>query len=345
MNRYIDGEVVIASKRGGPETLAVRPRRFDEPRAGLVRVAVEAAGVAYGDLLLREGLVPGAAFPVIPGYDAVGVVEALGADVTGVSVGDRVAVRTDGTGGYASHVEATPALMVPVPAALSGEVAVALVLNYTTAWQMLTRVAPVGAGGTVLVHGASGGVGGALAELARLRGLRVLGTASPSRLKRLEDRGVVPLDRSGDWAARARKLTPAGLDAVFDAEGGAVARRSLGLLGPGGHLVVYGASGSLRGGRRSLLGLVQMALTSPFLSALSLFIRGVGVSGYLSSSFVPARPAWFREDLTHLLELAARGEIAPAMGARLPLRDAPEAHRLLATGTAGKLVLLPGSAA
>jgi NADPH:quinone reductase-like Zn-dependent oxidoreductase len=323
----------------GDKAFRVAPRTLIGPEDCQIRIKTQTAGVAFGDLFLREGLVRRDVRGLVPGYDAVGTIDALGAQVGGLTEGDRMAVWTNGMGGYATHVTVDATLAVPVPAAVDAATATALILNYVTAWQMLTRVAPVGAGGTILVHGASGAVGGAVAELAQLRGVTVLGTASLSRAPLLHSRGIEPLDRAGDWARDARRLVPGGLDAVIDSIGGRVTRQSMQLLGPGGHLVVSGFSSSLKNGRRNIPGLVGAVLKAPRPLALTLFRRGTGIHGYASTEFIPARPDWFREDLAILFDLSASGSITPRIAEQFPLERAAQAQALLARGVDGKIVL------
>ena len=336
----IHGQAVHVHRKGGPEQLRLANQQFSEAGNGNVRVRVEAAGVAYGDLLLREGMVPGAPRQPVPGYDAVGVVDSVGVGVVGVAVGDRVALRTEGTGGYATHVEGSASYVVPVSKTADARQAAALVLNYVTAWQMLTRVAPVGDGGTILVHSAAGGVGSALSELARLRGITVLGTASGSRVAVLEARGVRAFDRSS-WLRDVKAAVPGGLDAVFEGVGGATSRRSLKLLGPGGQLVSYGASSILVNGRRSLSGIIGAVGGTARSSAFDLFRRGVGMNGYMSASYIPAHPAWFRQDLVTLLAMLDNDDISPDIAGEYSFSRAADAHRAVARGTAGKIVLVP----
>jgi NADPH2:quinone reductase len=126
---------------------------------------------------------------------------------------------------------------------------------------------------------------------------------------------------------------------VIDSVGGRVTRRSFGLLGAGGHLVVSGVSSGLKNGRRNLPGLAGAVLGAPRPLPLTLFRRGVGIHGYASSAFVPARPDWFRADLAALLDLAARGEITPRIAERLPLEQASRAQALITRGVDGKIVL------
>lgn len=335
--------VVAAVRRGGPDTLQLRSEHLPPPQPTEVQVEVEVAGVAFGDLLLREGLVPGLPYPRIPGYDAVGRVTEIGRDVVGLRPGDRVAVRTEsGTGGYASALNASADLTVPIPDAVSSDEAAAVILNYVTAWQMLTRVTSLVSGSRVLVHGASGGVGRALVELAQHLGLRVVGTSSSTRMSALAGR-VEAFDRDLRWERDVLRREPEGVQAVFDGMGGSTARRSLQLLAPGGALVEYGVSGVLRRGRRSALGLLGVATSAPRLSTLALFSRGISVAGYASSLFVPAHRQWFRDDLSALLDLLATGSIAPAVEGRIPLDEAARAHELLARGVGGKVLLEPAA--
>ncbi|WP_179950897.1 zinc-binding dehydrogenase [Xylanimonas oleitrophica] len=318
--------------------LAVRTVERAVPEGDQVLIRVATAGVAYGDLLLREGLVPGAGSSPVPGYDVVGVVEEAGPTAR-FSPGDRVAAWTGGTGGYTTRALVSDRYVVIVPDSVTDETASALVLTYITAWQMLTRASSVGEGGTILVHGATGAVGQAVVELARLRGLRVIGTGSSRRLAALSGDDFVGVDRAGDWSAEVRRAASDGVDAAFDGVGGRVGRRSLSLLRTGGTLVVYGATGALRNGRRSIVGLAGAALGSAWATSMGLFVRGIGIQGYVSTRFVADHPAWFASDLTLLLELAAEERIAPRIAATLPMERAAEAHRMLARGVEGKVIL------
>jgi NADPH:quinone reductase-like Zn-dependent oxidoreductase len=137
------------------------------PKRGEVRISVEAAGVAFGDVAQRRGAYFGGApaMPYTPGYDVVGSVDAIGDDVSEAAVGDRVAALTL-FGGYARYVCVPAEWAVKVPPPLDAAKAVALVLNSTTAWQLMRRVALVRDGDAILVYGGSGGVGTALLDLA-----------------------------------------------------------------------------------------------------------------------------------------------------------------------------------
>ena len=140
--------------------------RLPPPAPGEARVALEAAGVAYADIMMRQGAYPGHAPPVTPGYDFVGRVEAVGPGVTGIAVGQRV-VGVTTTGSYATRRNVKVEWLVPAPENVDAALLVAVALNGVTAWQMLHRVANPAAGESMLVHGAAGGVGTLLLDLAR----------------------------------------------------------------------------------------------------------------------------------------------------------------------------------
>jgi hypothetical protein len=158
------GRAVYAARRGGPDVLEVRERHVPTAGPNEVIVEIRAAGVAFGDLLLREGLRPEVRLPAVPGYDAAGVVITIGTEVTDVAVGAHVAVWTGGSGGYATHIAVPAWATVEHPAELRPELVASVVLNYLTAYQLLNRAAPVPDGATILVHPASGGVGSALVQ-------------------------------------------------------------------------------------------------------------------------------------------------------------------------------------
>ena len=340
----IPGRAIFVTRWGGPEALQAGEHHVPAPGADEVIVEVRASGVAFGDIMLREGLRRDQRPPTIPGYDAAGIVVAVGASVTDMQPGDSVAVHTQGnTGGYATHVLAPSWAVVPYPPQLDPALVTSLVLNYVTALQMLTRAIALADGATILVHSAAGGVGSALLQLGALRGMQMFGTASAGKAGFVAAHGGIPIDyRAEDYVRRVRAEAPAGLDAVFDGLGGDSWRQALPLLRPGGHLVVYGLSSGFKDGRRSLAGLLNGFLRAPRTSYLTYLQKSVGVTSYGSDTLIPARPDWYRHDLAHLIGLLADGAITPAVHRIFPLADAAEAQRELGTGRAtGKIVLQP----
>ena len=185
---------VVVTKRGGPEVLQVVENEMRLPATNEARIRVLATGVGRTDINYRYGLSPFAPkVPFVPGYEVMGVVDAIGKGVTRVAVGDRVAALI-GHGGYSEMIYLGQEHLVRVPEALDPADVVTVVLNYVSAYQMLHRVAKVKAGDKVLITGASGGMGTALLELGKLAGLKMYGTASKSKHDVLNQFGCAPID-------------------------------------------------------------------------------------------------------------------------------------------------------
>src|SRR5215470_7298652 len=168
---------IIVTHYGGPDALQVIEEERPEPKNGEVRVKVLAAGVSLPDVLAREGVHPETPrVPYTPGWDLVGIVDQI-EGLSGFELGQTVAAMPI-SGCYAQYVCLPQRKFIPVPAGLDPAAAVAVVLNYITAYQMLHRSAKVRPGRRVLIHGASGGVGTALLQLGRLAGVEMYGTCS-----------------------------------------------------------------------------------------------------------------------------------------------------------------------
>ncbi len=327
-----------------PAGLQVRTRELAAPAQGQALVQVEASGVSFAEQSMRRGRYPAQPkFPFVPGYDLVGTVRTVGAGVDPTLVGQRVAAMTK-TGGWASHVLLPADDLVPVPAGLDPAEAETLVVNGVTAWQVLHRKAAVRAGQTVLVHGANGGVGTTLVQLAVHAGVRVIGTARPRHHEALRALGAIPLDYADpDLAARVRELAPGGVDAAFDHLGGESLTRSWRLLAPGGTLVCLAIATTVAG-----TGSIypEFFATIARLAAWNAAPNGKKASFYdlwaghrLRRGAFQART---RQDMTAVFTLLAEGVLKPQVAARLPLTSAREAMELAESHTVtGKVVLLP----
>lgn len=329
---------IVYEGLGGPEVIRLVEEPDPVPGPGEALVRVRAAGVAFGDVMPRRGVaLPAPRFPFTPGYDVVGVVEALGPGAAGVSAGDRVAALP-GVGGY-QHLLCLPvADLVPVPAGVPDEKAVAAVLNYLTALQLLTRAAGLRAGQRAFAYGLRGGVGSALVEVAREAGIALDGTARGGRLEGAPP-GVRLFDRDDpDLARTVRAAVPEGYDAVLDPLGGASLDRSWRLLGPRGRLVMFGAASAAQGGNP------RLALAGTMLRVLAYRLRPGGrrLVMYLVLQAKAKRPGEFREDLARLLGWLAQGRIDPLVAEVAPLADAARVQARLERGeVAGKVVLRP----
>ncbi|MCC9308247.1 medium chain dehydrogenase/reductase family protein [Kitasatospora sp. RB6PN24] len=327
-----------------PEELQVRHASVPQPGPGTILIAMEATGVSFAEQQMRRGrYYDQPPFPFVPGYDLVGRVQSTGAGVDPGLVGRRVAALVK-VGGWASHVLVDARDAVEVPEGPTAEQAETVVVNGVTAWQMLHRTARVRAGQTVLVHGAGGGVGLILVQLARAAGVKVIGTASARHHDALRALDVTPVDyRTGDVPARIRELAPGGVDAVFDHVGGRSVIDSWHLLAPGGTLVAYG-SASTRDDTGSKQWPVLKILARTWLwNALPNGRRAHFYNIWAGKKLQQSRfRARLRADLAEVLAALRRGEISAPVAARLPLARAGEALRLAESGTVtGKIILTP----
>jgi len=328
---------VVMPHEGGAEVLAVGRRApLRGPEAGEVIVRVEAAGVSFAEVQMLKGrYFNQPEFPFVPGYDLVGIVEEVGEGVDGGLIGQRVAALTE-TGAWADRVVVDANNLAPVPAGLDPAEAVAVVTNGVTAWQMLHRAARVRAGQTVLVHGASGGVGTLLVQLARLAGAEVIGTASASKHAGVRELGAVPVDYKGeDVPTSVRDISPGGVDAVFDHVGGPGLVDSWRMLRRGGTLVSYGSASTLGGSGHRL---------APYLPVFGRVLVWSALPNGRRATFyyVKRWPKYFQKDLKTVLSLLSEGKVQARVARRLPLDRASEALELLLSGRAvGKVVLVP----
>ncbi len=312
------------------------------PRPGEVRLKILAAGVSFADVSMREGIHPEARrTPFTPGWDVVGVLDALGQGVAPVPLGATVAAMPI-VGGYAEYTCLPVTELVHLPPRLDPAEAVCLILDYVTAYQMLHRFAHARPGETALIHAAAGGVGTALLQLARLLGVQTYGTASAGKLRTIENLGGRAIDyRQSDFLKIIRGLPGGGVYIVFDGIGGWNLLRSWQALTRGGRLVAYGLVSSLAGGKRDLKQLLSSATGWAAVYGLSRLTRNRKLRIYSIQMLKRRRPNWFRQDLTTLFDLLAQGKLKPVIDRRLPLEQAALAHELLVKGkNVGKIVLV-----
>ena len=336
-------------RTGSPSVLEVREAPDPAPGPGEVLVEVEAAGVNFADVLARKGLYPDSPpLPAVVGYEVAGTVAGVGAGVESVSEGGPVIALTR-FGGYSSHVVAPEIAVYRRPDGMSAEDGAALPVTYLTAFQMMVVMGSVrpaedlGRPVRVLVHGASGGVGTACADLGAVYGAELIGTASPGKHDYVRERGYAhAVDyRNRDFVAEVMRLTDGeGVDLVLDPIGGRHWARSFEVLAPSGRIVLYGVSSLTEGGRLAFL---KLALGVPWLkfNPVRLINANQGVLGVNLGHLWGARERvaeWART----LLALYERGALRPHVDAVVPFAEAAEAHRLLEDReNRGKVLLKP----
>ena len=314
---------------GGPEVLQVAEVSLPPPGPGEVRMRHKAIGLNYIDTYHRGGVYP-ISLPSGLGLEAAGVIEALGEGVSGWQVGDRAATFRGGLGAYASARNVPAERLMPIPDAISDEVAAAILLKGCTAEFLVERCARVAAGDVVLVHAAAGGVGLLLVQWLKHIGAGVIGTVGS------QDKALLALEAGADHvidysredvAARVRELTGgAGVRTAFDGVGQATWEASLKATARRGLIVSYGnASGTVSG----------VALGS-LAAAGSLFVTRPTLFDYYTSAGERATGG------ARLFELVAAGALAVKIAQRWPLREVADAHRALESrATVGSTILLP----
>ena len=308
-------------QNGGPEVLQLEEVDDPTPGIGQALVRVYAAGVNPTDATGRRGggAVP-PTFPATLGRDAAGVVEAVGSGVKSVKSGDKVIVRQSTTG-YSELLTAKEEDVFPVPDGVGPIDAASIGVTYSTAWDAVVNKANVQPGQTVLVQGASGGVGIAAVQIAKALGAKVIGNASTDEKRAwvLEQGADHAIDYTQpDWPAKVKELNGGnGVDAIVDGVGGDAFLKSFECLAPGGAICVFGASG----GRE-----VMFNLTTLFRS------RGRILASNGAGATV--------EDFSKLLAMFGQGKLKTTVEKVIPLAEAAEAHRLIEERKViGKIVL------
>ncbi len=332
---------------GAPETLRAVRRELPEPGAGAALVRVEATGVSFAEQQMRRGkYYDQPAFPFVPGYDLVGVVERLGeGGDDGLRPGMRVAALTR-TGAWAERVVLDRADLVPLPDGLDPVAAETAIVNGLTAQRMLHRSARVRAGQTVVVLGAAGGVGSLLVQLARAAGVRVIGVAGSRQQQAVAALGAIAVDyRREDVPARVRELAPEGVAAVFDHVGGAAIADSWRMLARGGTLVSYGTAATKDEPGDPRLPVLKLLGRLTLWNLLPNGRRAGFFNLWAGRRLRPGRyRAELRADLTQLFARLAAGELRAQVAGRFPLADAAAALRFAEQGgNTGKVVLVTGA--
>jgi NADPH:quinone reductase-like Zn-dependent oxidoreductase len=320
---------VMVTERGGPEVLQIVEKDLKPPSAGEARVRVLVTPVCQDDVAARVGNRPFLAkLPFVPGYAMIGVVDAVGADVSKVEVGDRVGALTN-YGSHAEYIYWPEEKLVPVPTSLDPAEAVTLVLNYLVAYQVLHRVAQVKPGDKVLIVGASGGVGTAFLQLGKLDKLTMYGLASKSKHHVLSEYGVTPIDyHTEDFVEVIRQAEPNGIDFVFNGMADEYIEGGLAVLRRGGSLVHYGGPESFSGFLRLMIKFIWF----------NLLPNGKSIKGYGTHRVDQQILA---EDWSVLFELLEEGRIGPIIAGRFPILEAARANTLLESGqVTGNIVLL-----
>lgn len=320
-------KAVMCRQLGG--TLAVEEVADPVPAAGEIAIRVEACGVNFADTLIVRGqyqVKP--ELPFIPGMEVAGRVAAVGPGVEGHGVGDTV-IGLVGTGGFAELVVCPAARAIPRPAGVASEVAAAIPVAYGTAHVALEHRAALRPGETLLVHGASGGVGLAAVETGKAMGATVIATASSAeKLAIAREHGADHLVdyARGPFRERVKEIAGGGADVIFDPVGGDVFDQSLRCIAWGGRLLTVGfAAGRI-----------------PQAPANILLVKNISVVGIHWSSYRGRADGVLAASFARLFAWLREGRIRPLVSRGYPLHETPAALAALAGRRAqGKIVVLP----
>ena len=295
------------------------------PAGDEVQVKVSACGLNFADLLMIEGTYQDTpALPFAPGLEICGIVTAIGAQVAGLEIGDRISAYC-GSGGLSEYVNVAAERCRPVPDAMSDAVAAGFQIAYGTSHLALTRRARLAAGETLVVLGAAGGVGLTAVEIGRALGARVIGVA------RGEDKMAIARTAGADEVLdastedlKAQLKSMGSVDVVYDAVGGALGEAALGALRPEGRYLAIGfASGSV---------------PKPKLNHL--LVKNIDVIGFYWGGYLRFAPDALTDSLAELMECHAAGRITPHISHILPFDQVQEGLDLLKTRKAtGKVVI------
>ena len=319
---------VICQGWGGPEFLKLLDVPPPSVGPGQVRLAVAAAGINFADTLMIAGKYQEKpAFPFSPGLEVAGTVEAIGPDVTGLAVGQRVAAVLD-HGGFAEQAVARVEDVFPIPDAMDFAVAASFPIAYGTSHIALRERARLQAGELLLVHGSAGGVGLTAVEIGKALGATVIASAAgPERVAVAAAHGADYLidTKSEDIRERVRELTDGrGVDVVYDPVGGEGFDKSLRSIAWGARLLVIGFAGG----------------TTPQIPANLLLVKNCAAIGLYWGSYRRHAPQLLAESFRELFSWCEEGKLKPLVSQRFPLERAAEALTLLANRRAtGKLVL------
>ena len=338
---------VVIRRPGSYDRLRIESHPAPTPGDDEIVIKVEAIGVNYADCVTRMGLYASArrygGYPVTPGFEVAGRVASAGAQVCNIKAGDRVMAVTR-FGGYTSDLCVNREKVFAVPPDMDINEAAAFPTAFLTAWFGLFELAHPHAGDTILVHSAAGGVGGALVQLGKIAGCRVIGVVgNPHKLApatELGADGIIEKSTQPLWPA-AEKYAATGYDVILDANGVSTLRGSYAHLAPVGKLVIYGFHSMLprAGGRPRWLKLAWDYLRTPRFNPLKLTTQNRSVLGF-NLSFLFDRSILLRGAMEQLLQWRAEGRIRAPRITAYPFENVAQAHRDLESGqTAGKLVL------
>jgi len=349
--RLVTGIELVGA--GGYDKLQIKQYPSRAPNADEVVVQVKFAGLNFADLMRRQGLYsPAPKYPYVPGFEASGIVEAVGSNVSSLSVGDRV-VAFAGDGMWADVVTVSSHQCFKMPDRMSFEEGAALLVNYITAHQILFEFGNLRPNKSVLIHMAAGGVGIAAIQLCKtVENVTIFGTASSAKHGTIKEMGCTyPIDyRTQDYVAEIRRISPQGVDIIMDPLNGEDSVRGYDLLKPLGRIIYFGAANvAASGENRSLLTAFKTWYKCFSTNSLSILSANKSIAGYhlgyLLKDLETSKEI-ASNTITELFRLYEEGAIKPQVDHVYPYSKVGEAmQRMHNRQNVGKVLLQPDNVA
>lgn len=331
-------------KYGSPED-AFKISEIEKPRilAGEVLIKVESFGLNFADVMARRGLYKAAPpIPAVLGYEVVGRISEMGADVKSLQTGQKVVAFTR-FGAYAEYAKTHCSAVSPISDSMDNGTATALSTQYCTAIYAAYEMANIQSQEYVLVHVAAGGVGIALVQLALNRGCKVIGTVgSEKKIQFLKKMGVEHAINylEKDFEEEIPKiLGDRKVDVIFDPVGGNFFKKDRSLLNTGGRIIVYGASDQLNR-KKGFVSKLKLMMAFGFMHPVGLMLKSQGVIGVNMLQIADNRPEVLQRSLNNVVKLYQQGRIKPYVGKEFSAQEIANAHAYFeARESIGKVVL------
>ena len=321
---------VVLTGSGGLSKVTTQEMQTPECGPNDVRIRVAYAGINFADLLMRLGLYqPRPPYPFTPGYEASGVVDAVGKGVSNVRVGDRV-VAGMRHGGQSSMVICDASGVIGLPDEIPLDVAASTPVTYMTAYHILKHLGHIQPHHSVLVHGGAGGVGTAALQICKWFGVKnVFATSSASKHHIIQEYGAMAIDRHNeDFVQRIKQETKGkGVDFVLDPIGGGNLRRSLSVVSEGGALYCYGLSAAAPSSKRSLLKAMMALRKTPKFEPLKLMNKNRGVFGIHMGTW--SDEVVMQSHMEALFQGISDGHLAPIIDRCFSSHEVGQAHNYL----------------
>ncbi|UJR33283.1 hypothetical protein I4U23_020736 [Adineta vaga] len=345
--RLVSGIELVGA--GGYDKLQIKQYPYRAPGADEVAIQIKFAGLNFADLMRRQGLYsPAPKYPYVPGFEASGIIEAIGSNVSQFSVGDRV-IAFAGDGMWSDMITLPNYQCFKMPDEMSFEEGAAFLVNYITAHQILFEFGNLRPNKSVLVHMAAGGVGIAAIQICKtVENVTVFGTASASKHATIKDIGCTyPIDyRTQDYVSEIRKIAPKGVDIIMDPMNGEDSVRGYNLLKPFGKIIYFGASNvAASGENRSLLTAFKTWYKCFSTNSLAILSENKSIAGYhlgYLSKDLEATQEFASSTVTELIRLYKQGALKPQVDSIYPYSKIGEAmQRMHNRKNVGKILLQP----